>query len=765
MPPDSPATPPSTEVNALADRLAAEMRRRWEQGDRLVTEDFVAAHPVLRNHPGAVGELIYEEVSLRRERGEVGGSDEVLRRFPEWAIQLRVLLELRDTLQAEGEPDYPSLGERLGEFHLLTELGRGRRGRVYLARQPALADRPVVVKLTPRADAEHRTLARLQHTNIVPLYAAHDDPERRLRVLCMPFFGGASLAHVLDELLPIPPADRTPAELYAAIGLAPGNDVLSGTGEPLPSWWAADYVRIITQIGVCLADALQFAHERQLIHMDVKPSNVLLTSEGQPMLLDFHLARPPIAPGSPPPQWLGGTPAYLSPEQRAALDAIRIGDPIPIAVDGRSDVYSLGILLYESLAGELPETDPRALCAKNQQVSRGLADIIAKCLATDPDDRYADAAALADDLRRHLADLPLRDVRNRSFSERWRKWRNRRPHALALAGVAALLLASVGLVAGYVVQRQEVARAALEEGNAELARSRFPEARGAFRRGLAVAADLPLQGGLVDDLAHGLRQADRAVACSDLHAVAEGMRAISVADVIPPDDVAKAERLGNEIWEKRVELIALAKSDLPPAIRERARADLLEVVLVWAHLRVRFAPPEQIAARRRTALEVLSETEGELGPCAGLYLERAMLARGMGRHTDAENDLRRAAATPRTSAWDHVVIGNYHLRHGSPASAREEFERAISRDPRSFWARLQLGRSDLALGHADDALLSFAVCIGLDPDNPVSHLQQGIVHLRLGRRDKALADINRALALDPTNSRARTLRDSLKRLP
>src|SRR5439155_712661 len=83
-------------------------------------------HPALRDHPGAAGELVYEEVSLRRERGEPGGSDEVLRRFPEWAAPLRVLLDLRHVLEADPEPDYPGPGDRVGEYLLLSELGRGR---------------------------------------------------------------------------------------------------------------------------------------------------------------------------------------------------------------------------------------------------------------------------------------------------------------------------------------------------------------------------------------------------------------------------------------------------------------------------------------------------------------------------------------------------------------------------------------------------------------------------------------------------------------
>jgi serine/threonine protein kinase/Flp pilus assembly protein TadD len=754
--------PSSTEVNVLADRLAADMRRRWEEGDRPVTEDYLAAYPALRDHPGAAAELIYEEVSLRRGRHEPDGSGEVLRRFPQWAAQLRVLLDLRDTLDAEGEPDYPGVGDRLGEFHLLAELGRGRRGQVYLARQPALADRPVVVKLTPRADAEHLSLARLQHTHIVPLYAAHDDPARRLRVLCMPFFGGATLAHTLARLGPIPPADRTPTDLWAAVGSGAGKDTVAGEVLSLrPPWAAANYARVIAHFGACLADALQFAHERHLVHMDVKPSNVLLTAEGEPMLLDFHLARPPVAAGDPPPAWLGGTPAYLSPEQRSALDAVRSGNTVPARVDGRSDVYSLGVVLYEVLAGGLPDAAGSPLSSRNPGVSVGLSDVVARCLKTDPGERYPNAAALADDLRRHLADLPLRGVRNRSLPERWRKWRRRRPHALGAAGVLALLLAAAGFAAGYVEHRREVARAALDEGNAELARGRFAEARGAFRRGLAVVGGLPVRGGLEAELSRGLRRADRAAAAGDLHAVADVMRALAVADGTAPADLAKADRLGRRLWDRRADLFALTAADLPPAVRDRARADLLDVALVWSDLRIRLAPPGQATAERQSAIEVLTEADRELGPCAGVYLERAALARELGRPADAEVDLRRSAATPPASAWEHVALGAHHLRRGAPELARTEFERAVGRDPRSFWARLHLGRCDLALGRVDDALLAFAVCVGLDPDNPVGHLHKGLAHARLGHRDKALADIDRALDLDPADPQARALREAV----
>src|SRR5262249_30049403 len=216
--------------------------------------------------------------------------------------------------------------------------------------------RPVVLKLAPLGGQEHLSLARLQHTHIVPLYWAQDFPRRKLRALCMPYLGGATLAQLLDRLRGEAPKQGGGQAILQVLDEFQGPVAL-----PLPANGAArvflaraSYVRAVCWIGICLAEALHYAHQRGLVHLDLKPANVLLAADGQPMLLDFHLARGPVRPGEAAPEWLGGTPGYMAPEQQRALEAVRQGQPVPTAVDGRADLYALGVLLYEVLAGRPP---------------------------------------------------------------------------------------------------------------------------------------------------------------------------------------------------------------------------------------------------------------------------------------------------------------------------------------------------------------------------------------------------------------------------
>jgi serine/threonine protein kinase len=481
---------PTSEADALVERLAEEMDRRWRSGERPLAEDYLDRHPDLWHQPGAAVELIYEEISLRREYGEEAPLSLFLRRFPPWEQQLLVLLGCHQLLgPAPAAPRFPAAGDRLGEFLLVAELGRGGHGRVFLATQASLADRPVVLKVAARGGREHLSLARLQHTHIVPLYSAPEYPDRNLRGLCLPYFGGAPLDRLLAALRPCPPHRRRGEHLLRALRRAQAAaPVPLPVGGPACRFLArASYPQAVCWVGACLADALQYAQERGLVHLDVKPSNVLLAADGQPILLDFHLARAGLPAGTPAPACLGGTPGYMAPEQSMALAAVRAGRTVPVAVDGRADVYALGLLLYEMLGGPVPPPARAAggcLRRRNPQVSVGLAAVLARCLAPDPGQRYPQAAALANDLRRHLADQPLQGVANRSPAERWRKWRRRRPCALIVAGLLLAVLLGGAWARVHVLQQADKARAALEEGRVCLKQGRHGEARGTLQRSL-----------------------------------------------------------------------------------------------------------------------------------------------------------------------------------------------------------------------------------------------------------------------------------------
>ncbi|HZW31369.1 MAG TPA: serine/threonine-protein kinase, partial [Isosphaeraceae bacterium] len=698
--------------------------------------------------------LIYEEVCLRNEAGIAVNRDELARRFPRWADELALLLDCRRLIDAGPTGvAFPLVGEVLAGFRLLAELGRGAAGRVYLAAQPSLGDRPVALKVLPRGREEHLSLARLQHMNIVPLYSEHLLRDRNLQVLCMPFLGGATLAQVLELLDDQPPAERTGRQIIAAMDRIQEHRP-SGllAGGPYRRFIArASYVEAISSIGASLADGLHYAHERELVHMDIKPSNVLLAGDGQPMLLDFHLARGPIRPDGPRPTWMGGTPEFMSPEQLRALAAVREGRPVADVVDGRADLYSLGMLLYVALGGPVPESWHQPLPTlhrRNARVSIGLSDIIHKCLCHDPSGRYADAAALAADLRRHLADLPLRGVPNRSWAERWGKWRRRRPSALSRRLILLALVASIAAAAAMlgIAYRQRVREieSVLAQGRLHRERHQDAQAEDVLHHGLALAEGLPavnrqrlaLEAEL--DLVRTQKQTE------ELHRLAETVRFRYGLAPPPAEEAQSLIRLGRRIWQARDLLLAPTAAGDDPDRDQRVRTDLLDLVILWADLRVRHAAPTLVTEARKEAVRVLSEAKALLGPSSALDRELGTYAQVSGTDQAPAGP----AARP-TSAWEHYDLGRSYLRSGQLERAAEQFRLGLDLRPQDFWLNFSEGLCHYRLGRFEDAVNAFRVCVALAPETAECYYNRGLAYQALGQLDRALADYNRALARNP----------------
>ncbi len=704
---------------ALGERLAADMAAAWARGERLPAEHYLARCPGLLDPPEGAVRLVYEEACLRMEQGEGVTAEELALRFPAWANELSAMLDCHRLVQERlAPPQFPAVGESLGDFRLLGELGRGGHGRVFLAAQPALADRLVVLKVTPRQDREFLTLARLQHTHVVPLYAVHDFPARNLRVLCQPYFGGATLARLLELLADTPPAARTGRSLLGALDRACGEP--AGAGGVRSALSRAGYAEAVCWVGACLAGALHHAHQRGLVHLDIKPSNVLLAGDGRPMLLDFHLALHPVAAGGAASEDIGGTPAFMSPEQAAAYAAARRGAPAPAAVDGRSDVYSLGRLLAVALGG----AGGRPLRQCNPAVSVGLADVVGRCLAPDPQDRYPDAAALADDLRRHLAGLPLRGVPNRSTPERWRKWRRRHPGALVRAAAVVALLAGAAATAAAALERVAGAREALREGRAQVRQGAYAGAARTLGRARARVGGWPGCANLVAQIDDELRAARDGAAAAQLHAVAEHLRLLAGHDALAPAALGALEARCRAAWQARH----------AAAGREQGRADLTDLAVLWVGLKGRQSSG---AASRREALAVLAEAEALCGPDAALAQARQSLG-GPAVRREAQ------------SFHEHLALARARLLAGELTRAAAELERAAELRPQDFWAHFYQGVCAHRRGRYADAAAAFGTAAALAPAcAPVYH-NRALARAAAGDTEAALRDYDRALGLDPT---------------
>lgn len=753
--------PPGPE-EALASEVAQAMAIAWRNGERPKVEDLLLLHPGLASAPRAVLRLISEELCLRQEAGESPRVEEFLGRFPQWRAELELLLACHDLFEAPPAPlDFPRPGERCGEFELLRELGRGSQGRVFLATQPSLCDRLVVVKLTALEVTEHLSLARLQHTGIVPLYLAHDLADRGLRLLCMPFMGGVSLATVLTAMDDVAVPRRTGKTITDALASrqiqAPGGPPLGGPA--LEFLGRAGYVQAVCWIGACLAEALHYAHQRGLMHFDLKPSNLLLAGDGQAMLLDFHLARGPINPGRAAPEWIGGTPQYMPPEQAAALAAVREGRPIEVVVDARADVYSLGMVLYEMLAGQAASSGEglHGLRRLNRQVTRGLNDVLAKCLSPRASDRYADSQALAEDLRRHLADLPLRGVVNRSPLELWRKWRRRRPHAAPrVIGSALILAALAGMGWFWAAQRIEQSRHALVDGQQLLDRHGYTEAIDRLEAAIDALQPVPWAAALKRTLREQLVIARRAKLAHELHQFAQRLRFLDGGAAIDGHMLRTVEQTCHTFWAARHRLLQ-GEEAASSAVGAEVRADLVDLVMFWLDVQSRL-PESNPSGTVQRASELLDQAEAGLGPHQVFHRERQLLLGGGEHMATADGGSSRSPATGQRYA-----LGRLFVRLGDDRRALDEFRRAVSDGPQEFWANYHRGRCAYRLELHDEALNAFCVCVALAPSEAECYYNRALVHTALGQPAEALFDYDRALQLDPALAPAALNRELLRR--
>ena len=421
----------------------------------------LASYPGLKNHRTIVLELAYEEYRMRLEAGEPLDANAFSKRYPSLSRSLYFLIGARSS--QEDDPDYvefqsrvawPEPGSHFLGFDLISEIGRGAMGRVYLASERALGERPVVIKVAPQNGREADILGRLRHANIVSVHSIREDAASGLTAFCMPYHGHATLAAVLDGVY----ADRRPPlrarAILDAVGAANQGRRVPESPPPAAIFRGGSYVEGVIHLAAQLAEALAYAHANGIYHRDLKPSNILMSPDGRPLLLDFNLSV-----DARRPDWrIGGTLPYMAPEELSPLCGEQDYSP---SCGPRSDLFSLGVILYELLTGRLPfgaipcdgpveeiaaglrqeqAAGPRPIQEYNRQVDKRLSQLIDRCLAYDPELRPAKADEVAAALRREL-----------TLSRRTGRWlAAHRRLVLAVASAALALL--LGTAAFFILR-------------------------------------------------------------------------------------------------------------------------------------------------------------------------------------------------------------------------------------------------------------------------------------------------------------------------
>jgi eukaryotic-like serine/threonine-protein kinase len=478
-------------IPLLRELVRVDLELSWEDGTPRSLDSYCNDFPILLDSPVSLTSIAFEEFRLRRASNSSLTREEYAKKYhvhvSAWPSvdpdppRTNVLHNL-SVLNADGSrvPDpseFPEVGENFLGFRIRLELGCGAFARVYLAEQRELACRQVVLKVSTQFKEESQTLARLQHTNIIPIYSSHC--VGRFQAICMPYFGSTTLQDLLNRFKASGSVHYSGNEVVGTIRLRQAAiTVEAGELDPVASMSnqppritpepLLDHLTGLSRGEVAcwivaeLAEGLAYAHGRGIYHCDLKPANVLISHEGRPMLLDFNLAASGQTDGL---GTRGGTPYYMAPEQLRGL----CGESV--AVDARSDIYALGLMLYELLCGRLPDAMPKGkfeeqlrqlLQSRSTNQSLGaisnpsIRAILRKCLDHDPNHRYVTANQLQEDLRHHLSHRPTQWAKEPFGLNRTRKWLRRNSWVTSSLCIttAAVVGVTLSVLAGVQVARE-----------------------------------------------------------------------------------------------------------------------------------------------------------------------------------------------------------------------------------------------------------------------------------------------------------------------
>lgn len=744
---------------------------RWERGEIPSSEAYLALlGPVA---PRLAVEVVYREYCLAERDGRPQNETEFLARFPQYRESLQTLLAMHrhctlSEVQGWIEPDEDSIlpveGDEIGPYILRRELGRGAFARVFLAEQADLEFRQVVVKLATRLTREPWLMARVRHAHIVEILSHAEVDDGAYQLICMPFLGGATLATLLAHrrnqhrgprvrgglLLDL---DAVAAPEYAGVNPArPARELLRGLTDDQALAW----------ITARLAEALDHAFSRDVAHGDVKPSNIIVTADGNPMLLDFNLAQDwsPSDAGHPP-EGGGGTLAYMAPERLRALCSTALaasagadastretaGTALPIDPH-RADIYSLGKVLLEALTGisvkELEAAQnsggeardvARGGAASGEQgaeavirtaeslaarrIPRALRTILERCLAENPADRYRRGVELAEDLDRWRTDRPLAYAAEPFWAQTLPRWlRAEKTKLSATALIVTLSLSAALLMLGQ--SQSTLANWAIRKVGRYLDDTTSHAFQ--FQRPGSTRLQNPRSADQIEGATHALKDYDV---------------------------------LENADWRN-----GDAIRYLPARERDELRLWLTEQAFRYG---LALRDRSDVPADWMLAIETLDRVDTTPPLRALVSLRSRLIDKLAGSGILLPEPRERSFSTPShpRSDWvDQYLLGvDAELAGGPPAAgdddatgaglALEHYQRMLAEKPESFWGHyraavvcFRLGQWKMAAGHLN-------YCLKVHPKNAALRGQYASCLWKIGDLKDALEECNRAIELAP----------------
>jgi Tfp pilus assembly protein PilF/tRNA A-37 threonylcarbamoyl transferase component Bud32 len=666
---------------------------------------------------------IEEAVELFLAQRRSGSALDAVRFAARHADLGRGLVEALEAVEALEDARAPLLGadlERIGPHRLVRELGRGGMGIVFEAEEEPLQRRVALKLLAPelassaaaraRFKREAELAARLVHPSICTVYGAGFDGQRMW--IAMRLVEGRTLAQLVL-------AARERKDRMIAL---PGSQATGLRARSLEI--AAAMARI--------ARALEAAHTLGVLHRDVKPANIMVTPAGEPVLLDFGLARDEGGETASLTRTgeTAGTPAYLPPE----LLSGEIARP-----DARCDVYALGVTLYECLALRTPFQGPtrdalyrailsgatRDLAADERDIPRDLSVVVATALERDRARRYASAADFAADLEavaagRMVAARPVRALGKLA------RWMRREPRQAVLAGLFLAALLGLAVAGGVLWASRDKVLAAdrasreseierwIGDGYQQLSSSHHDEADASFARALEIEP-------ASDEARKRLENAPRTPAF-------DGLRALAGSS---PPDVAAPARADDADW--------------------LLHASALELFIDGQRLRIESdrSRRSQKAAIDARALVRLNEAVIRAPSARALYhRQRALAAQHAG-----DDAAVRSAAGALLALWPSSAHEIYSAAHAisrvDPAAARVLYERALEMDPSYTGALHNLGVVCSWLGDYDAAVDAYRRVLALEPRNGETMNALGASLMEQGCTDEGREAFEAAVRLEP----------------